>query len=217
VLIGGGTLIESRVRALIQVLKQAVPEHRKACRRCGGSKGEPALLDGEVEWLCPSCIEGLEHESEVAQNDYDTHPANVPLALAAALVAGAAGAALYGGVMIATDKMLWLIAILTGSGVGFAAVKGAGKATAAIQAMAAGITVLSVLAGLLVFMGYLLDQQAKAQGGGVDWLAFLQAAPRLLIAGGKATLFSLGGGVIGAWSAARWVSPPDFTVVEKGR
>src|SRR5436190_8973320 len=40
------------------------------------------------------------------------------------------------------------------------------------------IRLLPLLAGLLVFFGYQIDKEAQAQGGVVDWLAFLKAAPR---------------------------------------
>ena len=210
-------VVEPRVRAVLEVLKRAVPDNGKVCRKCGARGGEPALLEGEVDRLCGNCIEAFEHQTQVAENVYAAYPANLPLGLAASLVTGAAGAALYGAVMIGTNRMFWWVAILTGSCVGWAAVKGAGKATAAIQAMAAVITVVSVLAGLLVFIGYLINKDAEAQGGAVNWLAFLKAAPRLLMASWSNTLFSLVGGLVGAWYAGRWARRPDFTIVEKAR
>jgi hypothetical protein len=208
-------VVEPRVRAVLEVLKGALPDNRKACRQCGASGGEPALLQGEVDRLCSNCIEEYERQTRVAEDVYVAYPVNLARGLAAALVAGAVGAALYGGLMILANKMFWLVAIVTGSCVGWAAVKGAGKVTVGVQAMAAVITVLSVLAGFLMFLGYLIDKKAESQGTVVDWSAFLKASPRLLVASGWNTLFSLAGGLVGASYATRRVRRPDFSIVEK--
>lgn len=208
-------VVELRVRAVLEVLERALPYRRKACRQCGASGGGVALLQGEVDRLCGNCIEEYERQTRVAEDFHVAYPANLTRGLAAALVAGSAGAALFGGLMIEANRMFWLVAILTGSCVGWAAVKGAGKATAAVKTMAAVITVFSVLAGLLMFIGYLIDKKAVARGAVVDWLAFLKASPRLLVASGWKTLFSLAGGLVGASYATRSVRRPEFSIVEK--
>jgi len=74
---------------------------------------------------------------------------------------------------------------------------------------------LVVLAGLLMFIGYVIDRDVRASGDTVNWLAFVEAAPRLLWNGGSDTLFSLVGGLFGALTAIRKAKPPDFTVVDK--
>ena len=208
-------VIASRVRALVEVLKRAVPDNRKVCRECGASSAEPAILRGAVDRLCGACTERLEHEAQEVQKAYAARPLNLPLGLAASLIAGAAGAAVYGGVMVATNSMYWVLAILTGVAVGWAAVKGSGKAGVVVQAMAGVVTVVSVLAGLLVFIGYLIHKQVQAGGDTVNWVAFLKHSPRLLWESGQDTVFSLAGGLIGALYAIRKAKPPDFTVVEK--
>jgi hypothetical protein len=208
-------VVAARVRAVLEVLKGAVPDNRKVCRECGAAGAELAILRGKVDRVCASCAERLEQEARQVKSDYAARPLNLPLGLVASLVAGVAGAAAYGGVMVATNQMYWAIAVLTGVAIGWAAVKGSGKAGLAVQAMAAVVTVLSVLAGLLVFMGYLIDKNVRASGNTVDWLAFLRLAPRLLWDGGRDTLFSLVGGLFGALVAIKKAKPPDFTVVQK--
>src|SRR5689334_4639241 len=198
-------VIEARVRAVLDVLKNAVPDNRKACWKCGASRGEPVLLEGEVDRICVDCIEAFEHQTGVADHVYDAYAANLPMALVAALVAGALGAALYGGVIIATDTMHAWLAIVTGGCVGCAAANGAGKATPAVRAIAAVITIVSVLAGLLGYIGFRLSAQAEARGRVFDWVAFLQAAPKVLVATAWETAFSLAVGVIAALYAMRWI------------
>jgi len=209
----GADVIVSRVRAALDVLKRAVPGNRRACRQCGAVTAEPALVRGAVDYLCSGCGERLEQEGLEVQKAYAAKPLNLPLGLAASLLAGALGAATYGGVMVATEKMYWMLAILTGVIVGWAAVKGSGKGGMVVQAMAGVVTVVSVLAGLLVFIGYIVNKQAVAEGNTVDWLAFARASPRILFASGSDALFSLGGGLLGAYYAIRKASPPDFKVV----
>lgn len=208
-------VIAARVRAALEVLKRSVPDNRKVCRECGAANAEPALLRGKVDRVCGGCAERLEQEAVEVQKAYEARPLNLPLGLAASLVAGAAGAAVYGGMMIATNKMYWVLAILSGVAVGWAAVKGSGKAGVVVQAMAGLVTVASVLAGLLVFIGYLINKQVEANGNTINWIAFAKQTPRLLWASGQDTIFSLAGGLLGAFYAIRKAKPPSFTVVEK--
>ena len=208
-------VIEARVRAALAVLQRAVPDNRKVCRECGAANAEPALLRGKVDRVCGACAERLEQEALEVQKAYLSRPLNLPLGLVASLIAGAAGAALYGGVMIATNSMYWVLAILTGIAVGWAAVKGSGKAGTVVQAMAGLVTVASVLVGLLVFIGYIANKQATAKGNTIDWILFARQSPRLLWLSGRDTVFSLAGGLLGAFYAIRKAKLPSFTAVEK--
>jgi hypothetical protein len=208
-------VVAARIRAVLDVLKAAVPDNQKVCRECGAAGAEPAILRGKVDRVCGNCAERLEQEAREVKSAYVARTANLPLGLVTSLVAGAAGAAVYGGIMIATDKMYWVVAIFTGVAVGWAAVKGSGKASAAVQAMAALVTVVSVQAGLLMFIGYVIDRDVRAAGDTVNWVLFVKAAPRLLWNSGSDALFSLVGGLFGALTAIKKAKPPDFTLVEK--
>ncbi|HUJ26197.1 MAG TPA: hypothetical protein VLW85_09275 [Myxococcales bacterium] len=207
----------ARVRAALDVLRRSVPDNRKVCRECGAAGAEPAILRGRIDRVCSACVERLEQQEREVEQAYASRPLNLPLGLLSSLVAGAAGAALYGGVMVATNSMYWVLAILTGIAVGWAAVKGAGKGGPLVQAMAALVTVASVLAGLLVFIGWLVNKHAVEQGNTVDWTRFAAAAPRLLWASGTDALFSLAGGLFGAYSAIKRAGRPGFALVEKAR
>jgi len=207
-------VVLSRAQAVLGLLKAASQPAANTCRLCGSAAPEdPVLLGGVVDRVCPGCIERLEEEARQAAAEYHARSANLPFSLVAALVAGAAGGALYGGVMVATHTMVWALAIVTGLMVGFAAVKGAGKGGRPVQAIAAVVTVVSVLAGLLAFMAWQINNQATAQGGTVNWARFVAMSPQLLIAAGGDTIFSLGGGLLGAWTAIKRASPPEFAPV----
>jgi hypothetical protein len=208
-------VVANRVRAVVEVLKRAVPDNRIVCRECGAANAEPALLRGKVDRVCGTCAERLEQEAVEVQKAYAARPLNLPLGLAASMVAGAAGAVVYGGAMIATNKMYWVLAILTGVMVGWAAVKGSGKAGVVVQAMAGLVTVASVLAGLVVFIAWIVNSKFQAAGNTVDWMAFIRQTPHLLWVSGEDAVFSLVAGLVGAFYAIRKATPPSFTLVEK--
>ena len=81
--------------------------------------------------------------------------------------------------------------------------------------MAGLVTVASVLAGLLVFIAYVANRRAEADGNTIDWILFVRQSPRLLWVSGRDTVFSLAGGLLGALYAIRKARPPSFTAVEK--
>jgi hypothetical protein len=85
-----------------------------------------------------------------------------------------------------------------------------------VQVLGALATVISVLLGELFLVGYHVQQQARRLGQTVDWPAFFASAPTILWQLGGETLFALGGGLIGAWYAARLAARPTIEVrVEK--
>ena len=204
-------VILARVRAVVTALATISSPGAQACRSCGStSQTETMVVKGVADRLCPSCVERVDDEVRQAATEYQSRTANLPVGLAYALVAGAAGGAIYGGVMIATNRMLWILAILTGVMVGYAAVKGAGKGGALVQGVAAVVTVISVLAGLLGFIGYTAERNLAADGQTIDWALFLARSPRILIAAGEDSLFSLAGGIFGAIYAIKRARDPEF-------
>jgi len=205
------SVVLRRARAFLEVVKSVSAPEPATCRCCGSpSPEDPVLFGGVVDRVCPACIERLQHEEQLAAAEYQSRTANLPLGLVCAVLAGIVGGGLYGAVMIATNYMYWALAIVTGAMVGFAATVGAGKGGLAVQAIAMAVTIGSVLAGLLGFLAYQLDAQAGAAGATVDWRRFIAESPDLLLATPLSTLFSLCGGLIGAWTAIRLARHPKF-------
>jgi len=85
-------VVAARVRAVLDVVKGAVPDDRKVCRECGATGAELAIVRGKVDRVCGGCAERLEQEAREVQSAYAARPLNLPLGLVASLVAGAAGA-----------------------------------------------------------------------------------------------------------------------------
>lgn len=206
-------VVAARMEAALRAVKAVAPAPAAVCAACKtAAVQEPVLLDGVVARVCSGCLMKVEAETRAAAEAYASRPLNLPLALAAAVVLAVAGAALWGGLIIFTNRMYWMVAVVIGVMVGAGTVKAAGKGGPVVQGIGMGFTLLSVLAGLLVFVGHNVRAEALKEGGTVDWVLFLRQAPAILVALGGDTLFSLGGGILGAFQAMRLGARPDMTV-----
>ncbi|MBI3270916.1 MAG: hypothetical protein HYZ53_18080 [Planctomycetes bacterium] len=191
------------IEAVLAAIRAAVSALPTKCRLCGGSTpGEPVLLDGIVDRVCAGCLGKIEKEVERERSEYETRPTNLPAAIAVAAVLGVIGAVGWAAITVATNTMFWLVAIGIGVLVGFGTAKAAGKGGLPVQALGACFTLLSVLLGQVLILAWHVHANALRGGEAVNWGKFAIELPRLLVATGKDTLFALGGGLFGAFSAA---------------
>lgn len=214
----GPETVAGEVDALLRAVKGACPVMPEACRLCGSASGsEPILLNEVVDRVCPACLERLQHEVKRAREQYESLPFNLPLAGLAAAGLAVVGALAWAGIAIATNRVFWAVAIGSGLLIGWGTSKAAGKGGPATQTLVALFTVVSVLLGEVLVLAYHFDRYAKSRGGAVDWTAFASAIPNLLWNMGGDTLFALGGGLVGAYFAARRAGRPQLDVkVERG-
>jgi hypothetical protein len=204
-----------RMRAVLQVLAAVSTAPAPTCRLCGSETGaEPVLWDGIVDLVCPACVARVEEEAQQAAAEYRSRAANWPLGFVCAISVGAVGAVVHVSVITVTGRMFWAPTIVTGMMVGVAALIGTGKGGLAVQAMAAIVTVVSVLAGELGYFAYGLNHIVTAQGGSVDWVLFVARSPMLLVGAWMNTLFSLCSGLAAAAVAIRYTQPPEFNAVQ---
>jgi hypothetical protein len=149
-----------KMEVLVQALKSMVPSPGLKCRVCGqAAVDQPVLINGLVDRACAGCIEKLDAETRDLQAAYDSLPMNIPLAILAGAVLAIVGAAVYGGIMIATNRMFWILAIGIGILIGKGAGKAAGRLGLEIQAISGLFTIASVLLGLVFFAGYGIHAQ----------------------------------------------------------
>ena len=199
--------------ALLRAIAPAAPPMAARCRLCGSDSGaEPILVNDVVDRICPACVERLQHEAKRAREAYADAPLNMPLALVVAAVLAAAGALAWAGIAVATSRAFWLVAIGIGLAIGWSVSRVAGKGGPVTQTIVVAFTVASVLLGELLVVAYYVNQRAARVGRQVDWVAFLGSAPQILWSLGTDTLFALGGGLIGAWYAARLAARPRIEV-----
>jgi hypothetical protein len=203
--------------ALLTAVKLATTPPAAVCRLCGSTSGStPILLNGVIDRVCPGCIERLQHEAKRAMARYEDQPANLPLAVIVAAGLALVTALGWAGAAIATHRMFWVIAVVGGVLVGWGTTRAAGRCGRPVQAVGVVFTLLGVLLGEILRIGYYVREYVMSRNLTINWMDFVEAVPRLLWAGGSDTLFALGGGVIGAYYAARRAAKPTLEVtVEK--
>lgn len=209
--------VANKIEALIRALKGVIAAPGLTCRICSRTAvDQPLLLNGVVDRVCPSCIERLQAESMQMEASYEALAMNIPLAMVVSAVLGILGAAAWAAVTVATERMFWILAIGIGALIGKGASKAAGRVGWQIQVLSGVFTVLSVLLGLVFYAGYVIREHLLKQGLTFDWVAFLEKTPSILVSMGTDTLFSLGGGLIGAFYASRYAKRPKLEIkVEK--
>ena len=207
----GADSVADEVDALLHAVQTASPPAPARCRVCGSDSGaEPVLLNGVVDRVCPACTERLQHEVRQAMERYDAAPLNLPLAVLTAAVLAGLGAIVWAGLAVATHRVFWFVAIGAGLLIGWGTTMAAGKRALPVQATAAVFTLVSVLLGELLLVGYHLQKQTQHSGQQVDWAAFATAAPNILWRLGGETAFAVGGGLLGAWYATRMAARPKL-------
>ena len=209
--------VSRKIEALIRALRSFREPPGLTCRICSRtSVDQPLLINGLVDRVCPSCIERLQAEAMQMESSYEALEMNIPLAVGVSAVLAIVGAAAWAAVIVATDRMFWIVAFGIGALIGKGASKAAGRLGWQIQALSGAFTVLSVLLGLVFYAGYIIREHTLKQGLAFDWVGFLEKTPTILIAMGTDTLFSLGGGLIGAYYASRYAKRPKMEIkVEK--
>jgi hypothetical protein len=205
--------VAAELEALLRAVKDAAPARPASCRLCRSSTGaEPMLLNGVVDRVCPSCVERLQHEAKITARQYESLPMNMPLAVLVAAILAVVSAAVWAAILIGTNRMYWAIAIGIGAVIGWGTTRAAGKGGLPVQVTGGLFTIASVLLGQVFFIAWLANKYAESRGTHIDWNAFAAAVPGLLWESGADTLFSLGGGLLGAFYAIRRAGKPKIEV-----
>jgi hypothetical protein len=199
--------------SVFNTVKSAVSGPGLKCRVCGVQEvSAPILVDGMVDRVCQACTDDIKKKSDEAQAAYDAIPVRMSYALITAAVLAVVGSAIWAASIIATQTMYWMIAILIGAGIGWATTKAAGKGARSVQVIVFTATVLSILVGMIFFIGYIVNAEAAKAGEQVNWIGFIVSIPAILMESLWDVAFSLGGGIVGAMTAASKAGRPDLTV-----
>jgi hypothetical protein len=210
------SLVLDRVNVVAAVLKSICSSPGTLCRVCGkANPGDLLLLNGLVDRVCAGCLEKLDAAAREQELAYEQLKMNLPLAVIVGLVLAVVGAIGWAAVLILAQRMFWILAIGIGLMIGYGTTKAAGKGGVGLQVLIFILTVASVLMGLVFYSGYSLWQHAKASGLVVNWFEFFKLIPAILIGGKGDTVFSLVGGLIGAYYASRFARKPKIQVSVK--
>ncbi len=208
-----GQLVK-RMQVLVNEIKSVVGEISRACVSCGTEVREPVLINGVVGRICSGCQEKVRMEAEKLSEAYDAIPTRWIRAVVVGTVLMIVGAALWDASIVYLERMFWILAVGIGIAIGWGTTKAAGKGGLGVQILSGGLTVLSVVGGMLVFfaviaMGQTLGQDAGAVSFSANFSAILSTAVGDLAFAGI-------GSLIGAVSAAQKAGKPKFDVaVEK--
>jgi hypothetical protein len=205
--------IKDQFLAVLNAIRPILKAPGLQCRTCGSQDvSGPMLINGLVDCACSTCLEDLSKKVENAKKQYEVMPTNFFLAVMIASALTVLGATFWAGIIIGTHRMYWMIAVLIGAGIGWSTIKSAGKGGLPVQTIAFSATIISVLLGMIFYIGYSVQQDANANGVMVDWFLFAQRLPYLLMQIKADVLFSLGGGIVGAVVAASKAAKPRFEV-----
>lgn len=203
--------------SVLDIVKSQVEPGEPICNGCEEAfGGPPILINGVVHRMCPSCVEDLHQAADEARAAYDALPLNLPLTIATAAILAVVGAAIWAGIAVGLSGMFWMVAIGIGALIGFGTSKAAGKGAVIVQVIGGAFTVISMLLGEVVTYGYYAQKAAAQEGFEIDWLMFLQATPEILMETPGDTAFALGGGLIGAFYAAKMGAKPNLAVDVEG-
>ena len=209
--------IVAEFEALLTAVKLATTPPAAVCRLCGSTSGStPILLNDVIDRVCPACVERMQHEVKRAMAQYDDQPANLPLATIVAAVLALVTAVGWAAVTVGTQRMFWLVAVGGGLLVGWGTTRAAGRGGRAVQVIGVVFTLIGVLLGEVLVMAYHVREYAATRQLVISWAEFARAVPHMLWRGGGDTIFALGGGLVGAYYAARKAAKPKLEVkVEK--
>jgi hypothetical protein len=208
--------IKDQFMAVLNSIKPILKAPGLQCRTCGSKDvSGPVLINGLVDCECSLCLEDVNKKAKNAMKQYEALPTNFFLAVMVASTLAILGAALWAGIIIGTHRMHWMIAVLIGVGIGWSTIKSAGKGGMPVQTIAFSATFISVLLGMIFYIGHSIQQDANINGKLVDWIGFVYNLPSLLLQIKGNVLFSLGGGIVGAIVAASKAAKPKFEVKVK--
>lgn len=207
--------VASQFASVLDSVKTVVKEPGLTCRTCGSSEvSAPLLVNGVVDRLCPACLDRLAQEAAAVQQAYDAIPLRVPRMLLVTTATALIGAGAWAGITAATNTMYWLVAIGIGAAIGWSTTRAAGRGGLPVQAVTVSATVASVLIGQCCFVGAMINQYALQQGADPALLDVALAVPGVMFDSESIgdLLFALGGGLIGAISAAARAARPKLNV-----
>jgi hypothetical protein len=205
--------IVTELDALLTAVKLATAPPAAVCRLCGSTSGStPILVNGVIDRVCPACIERLQHDVKRAMAQYDDQPANLPLAIIVAAVLALVTAVGWAVITVGTQRMFWVVAVGGGVLVGWGTTRAAGRGGRAVQVIGVVFTLLGVLLGEVLVLAYHVKEYAATRQFAVEWAEFARTVPHMLWASGGDTVFALGGGLVGAYYAARMAAKPKLEV-----
>jgi hypothetical protein len=197
------------VERLLGALQRAGLRHDPLCEDCRQrSVDNYVLVDGIPVRLCTSCQQARSSAGDMAERSYEMKEANYARGLLFAAGGVVAGALVWAALAVATQRMFALIGIGIGALVAFAYKVGAGKVDVSGRAIAAVLSVVSVILGDVVFVAWMIARERPDIG--FNLAIGLAASIGMHTENPRDAIFALLCGVGGAWMAVSALQKPQF-------
>ena len=165
-----------------------------------------SLVNLVPTYVTSSDLEDIRSAGRHAAAAYEAIPTEYPRGLAYGLAGLVAGAVVWGLVGAYLEFQSWLLAIGAGYLIAMLTVRGAGKITGGVRAMIGALTVGTALRGLILIIAFSIYRFA----GVFEPVEAARIFFRDFEAFRGDALFGIGGGLLGAFFAARSARRPDF-------
>lgn len=203
------THVQAWVDALVAAVARATPVFNRRCETCGtGSAGKYVLVDDLPTLMCSSCQQRLRAEGEMAARTYEMMEARHLPGFGLALLAALVGAVVWGTLGVVTGRIFAIAAIGIGALVAWAYRFGAGRVDPAGRAIAAGVTLLSVVLGELFYYTWMLARLRPEIG--FDFERGLIVYARVWAENPGSQVITLLFGLAGAWVATQVLAKPKL-------
>jgi hypothetical protein len=203
--------ITTKLTKFGEFLKTNFPAPKGPCFHCREAEsGELLLMKDVVTQVCKSCENSLRAADEKLKADYEAKPVLWGRAIPAALVSLVVGSLIWGLVIRLTGSMYFMLSVVIGLGIAFSVKKAAGKSNLGVQILAGVATLVSLVMGIVAYIGMFVQGEAAAHGQSVNWTVFATAIPDMLIKSGSDTAFTTFAGLVGAFYAAVIAGKPKL-------
>ena len=195
------------VETLIEAVARATPAFDGRCESCGsGGVRQYVLVDDVPALMCATCQQRVNAEGEMAERTYEMieirHLSGALLALAAV----AAGALVWAALGALTQRIYSAVAIGIGALVAWTYRRGAGRVDNAGRAIAAALTLGSVVLGEILLYAWWVAKANPDVGFRLD--AGVYVFVRTLAENPGQEIASMIFGLVGAWFATQALERP---------
>lgn len=204
--------IASWVDTLVAAIARATPVFDGRCESCGtGVVRWHVLVDDLPAMICASCQQRMRSEGDLADRTYDMIEVQYLGGAARGLVAALAGAVAWAAFVALTERIFAAAAIGIGALVAWAYRQGAGRVDRAGRVIAAGLTLLSVVAGEILLYAWWVAKAQPQVGFRLDAGAYVYAQAWAKSPGQE--IMALLFGLVGAWAASRALQRPKLHAI----
>jgi hypothetical protein len=202
-----------KVRAWVEALVAAVGRTTSGfdgrCESCSSGVAKDFVVVDELPvWMCSTCVQRLKSEAEMADRTYDMTEARHVSGAMMACMAAIAGAVAWAALAAFTGRIFVAAAIGIGVLVALAYRRGAGRVDGLGRAIAAFLTVISVILGEITLYAWWFAKERPDIGFNLQagWYVYLGTWVKEPGSEAITLLF----GLLGAWYATRALQRPKL-------